>query len=285
MKYLSKSTLTFLFILLSGNTLASEIRHQAFESETLQREYVYNVYLPDGYQNSGLDYPVLYLLHGASGTEDSWVGAGNIQEKTDQLIAAGSIQPLIIVIPADPNFWWADTKAESARTAFTEDLMPHVEKNFRTIEQREGRVIGGYSAGGFGTVNLVLTPPELFAAAAPLSPAVYLPVPPATSSAKRQDIFLTDGEFDAGLWESLNWVTFFEAYKQKGIVVPFYINTGDHDRFDIAYHGAVFYQALREHQPDFTEFRVFDGDHNFAAWGGSVGDAMQYLNKFMAAPR
>jgi len=160
-----------------------------------------------------------------------------------------------------------------------------VEDNFRTIEEREGRIISGYSAGGFGTVNLVLNNPELFAAAAPLSPAVYAPIPPQSSSATRQDIFLSDGEFDADVWRSINWVTFIASYKQKGIIVPFYINTGDHDRFDIAYHGAVFYQALREHQPDYTEFRVFDGDHNFAAWGGSIDEAMEYMNQFMAAPR
>ena len=272
-------------LLLIGVLQASEVRHLSFQSETLGREYVYNIYLPDGYQDSAVSYPVLYLLHGNLGTEDSWVGPGNIQQTTDRLIADESIEPLLIVIPADPKFWWADGPDELAMTALIKDLREQVEGQFRTIEGREGRAIAGYSAGGFGTANIALRYPQLFAAAAPLSPAVYTPVPPADSSATRQDTFLTDGEFDPARWEASNWVSFIDEYKASGIVVPFYINTGDHDRFDIAYHAAIFYQALREHQPEFAEFRVFDGDHNFAAWGGTVGLAMQYLSQFLAAPR
>ena len=275
----------FVTMLLAGVLQASEIRHMSFQSETLNREYVYNIYLPDGYQDSGLSYPVLYLLHGNLGTEDSWVGPGKIQQTTDQLIADGAIEPLLIVVPADPKFWWVDGPKELSMTALVKDLLGHVEGQFRTIEARNGRAIGGYSAGGFGTANIALKYPELFAAAAPLSPAVYTPVPPSDSSATSQDVFLTNGEFDPARWDSMNWVSFIEDYKSKGIIVPFYINTGDHDRFDIAYHAAVFYQALREYQPEYAEFRVFDGDHNFAAWGGTVGLAMQYLSGFLAAPQ
>ena len=282
-KWLIKGLL--LNLLLVGFLQASEIRHMSFQSQTLGRQYVYNIYLPAGYQDSGLDYPVLYLLHGNLGTEQSWVGAGNIQQTADQLIAAGTIEPLLIVIPADPKFWWADGPEEQSMTALIKDLRGQIEGQFRTIEGREGRAIAGYSAGGFGTANIALKYPELFAAAAPLSPAVYAPVPPADSSATRQDTFLTDGEFDPARWEAMNWVSFIDDYKAKGIIVPFYINTGDHDRFDIAFHAAVFYQALREYQPEYAEFRVFDGDHNFAAWGGTVGLAMEYLSGFLAAPR
>jgi len=278
-------SLFFLGLAVTGSLQSSEILHQSFHSSSLSRDYVYNIYLPDGYSESRLSYPVLYLLHGANGTEQSWVDAGAIQQTTDALIAAGSIKPLLIVIPADPNFWWADTHVEKARTAFVQDLMPEIEANFRTLAQRQGRAIAGYSAGGFGTTNLALNHPDLFAAAAALSPAVYTPVPPSTSSAIRQDIFLSAGEFDASLFESMNWVSFIDNYKQSNIVVPFYINTGDHDRFDIAYHAAVFYQQLREYQPEFVELRIFDGDHNFAAWGGSVGNAMQYLDQYLAEAR
>ena len=260
---------------------ASEINGAFFESKTLDRTYSYNVYLPDGYSTSGLNYPVLYLLHGASGTEHSWVGPGKIQHTADRLIAAGRIRAQIIVIPADPDFWWADSAHEASLTALTSDLIPPIDGKYRTLTVRDGRSIAGYSAGGFGTVNAALKYPELFAVAAPLSPAAYYPVPPASSSATRHPIFLSNGEFDADLWNSMNWVSFFDAYKATGIVVPFYINTGDHDRFDIAYHAAVFYQRLRQYQPQLVELRIFDGDHNFAAWGGSIGAAMIYMSKFL----
>lgn len=281
LKFLS----TAVFLLASVELIASDVVHKTFQSKTLDRSYVYNLYLPDGYQDSDLRYPVLYLLHGNLGTENSWVGPGNIQQTADELIAAGKIQPQIIVVPADPKFWWADAADDKSLTAFVHDLLPHIDASYRTLSSREGRVIGGYSAGGFGTVNIALQYPELFAAAAALSPAVYAPVPPGDSSAMRQDTFLTQGKFDPSLWESMNWVSFIDEYKSRGIIVPFYINTGDHDRFDIAYYAAVFYQALREHQPDYTELRIFDGDHNFAAWGATVGNAMEYMSQFLSPPQ
>jgi S-formylglutathione hydrolase FrmB len=274
-----------LSLLFATPLLASEVVHQGFPSATLHREYVFNIYLPEGYASSGLRYPVTYLLHGNLGTEESWVRNGHIAETADALIAAGKIPAQLIVVPADPKFWWADGAEEKALTAFIRDLVPYVDSHYRTLAQRDGRAIAGYSAGGFGTANIALQFPEMFAAAAPLSPAVYATVPPADSSATQQDTFLTDGKFDEALWRRNNWVSFIDSYREKGIVVPFYINTGDHDRFDIAYHATVFYMALRKFQPEFTELRIFDGDHNFAAWGGSVGDAMQYMARYLSAPQ
>ncbi len=278
------SWLSITLILLCPAAGASDIVHSAFSSNTLNRDYVYNIYLPDGYGSLALRYPVLYLLHGYLGTENSWVDRGKIQETADTLIQAGKIHPQIIVIPADPKSWWADSAEDKALTAFIADLVPHIDESYRTIANRDGRSIGGYSAGGFGAVNIALQHPQMFAAAASLSPAVYTPVPPDESSATRQDTFLTNGEFDPDSWASKNWVSFIDTYKARGILVPFYINAGDHDQLDIAYHAAVFYQALREHQPEHTELRIFDGGHNFAAWGTTVGNAMEYMSTYLSAP-
>lgn len=272
------------FLSLSSSVWAGTISQHSFDSATLQRPYVYSLYTPDGYESSGLQYPVLYLLHGNLGTEKSWVEQGNLQSTADALIAAGSIPAQLIVVPADPNFWWSDTATEMSRTALVADLIAHIDSSYRTLETREGRAIGGYSAGGFGAANAALQYPELFAVAAPLSPAVYAVVPPPTSSGRTTPIFHRDGQFDPALWQAATWTALIDEYKASGTVVPFYINSGDHDRFDIAYHATVFYQALRVHQPDHVELRIFDGDHNFAAWGGSLGDAMQYMAKYLAAP-
>lgn len=290
MRFLQQTLVNAVFtvtLLLMSSALWAEssLTHHSFESKTLDRSYVYNLYTPDGYETSGLHYPVLYLLHGASGTENSWVQQGGVQQTADALIRAGLIPAQLIVMPADPNFWWADSHAEAAQTALAGDLIPHIDASYRSLAVREGRAISGYSAGGFGATNAALKYPQLFAAAAALSPAVYNPVPPASSSATRIDIFQNDGEFDPELWASLNWVSVFDSYKNSGVIVPFYINSGDHDRFDIAYHAAGFFQTLREHQPELVELRIFDGDHDFAAWGGSLGDAMQYLGNFLSAPR
>jgi enterochelin esterase-like enzyme len=271
--------------LVTVHAIAGTVTHHSMESELLGRSLQYSLYTPDAYQHSEADFPVLYLLHGAAGNEHSWARQGNVQQTLDELIDSGSVPAMLVVMPADPNFWWADSHLEASQSALIFELIPHVDASFRTQASREGRLIAGYSAGGFGTANAALKYPELFAAAAPLSPAVYHPVPPVSSSATRISIFQTDGVFDPQRWQLLNWVSVFEQYKAKGIIVPFYVNSGDHDRFDIAYHAAAFYQALREHQPEQVELRIFDGDHDFAAWGGSFADALQYLAGVLAAAK
>lgn len=263
---------------------ASTVSEHSMQSAALSRALSYSLYIPDAYLEDVSEtrkFPVLYLLHGAAGNAGSWLRQGNIAVTADALIASGAIPPMLIVMPGDPNFWWADSHLEAAQTALITELIPHIDATLRTQAHKGGRLIAGYSAGGFGSVNAAMKYPELFAAAAPLSPAVYDPVPPASSSATRIEIFQKDGQFDAALWRSLNWVSVFDVYRNSGIIVPFYINSGDHDRFDIAYHAAAFYQALREHQPEAVELRIFDGDHDFAAWGGSVGDAMVYMAGFL----
>jgi enterochelin esterase-like enzyme len=264
---------------------ASEIKHQTFTSKTLGRDYAFNVYLPDGYHDSTQYYPVLYLLHGSVGSENDWVRRGHIQAIADNLVIQEKIPPMLIVMPGHSQSWWADGNDEAAETVLLKELFPYVEKNYRTINEREGRAVAGLSAGGFATVNLSLRFPQMFAAGAALSPAVYKDLPPETSSANRHKVFQIDAKLDPATWRRLNWPSFVDQYMAQDIVVPLYINSGDHDRLDIAYHAAYFYQYLRNHQPEHIEFRVVDGDHEWDVWAGTIGDTLQFIGKYIAAPK
>lgn len=82
----------------------SQIIHQSFSSETLGRDYNYNIYLPVEYKNSGEEYPVLYLLHGSGGNEYDWVQNGNVKKTADKLISKGVIPPSIIVMPGSKSW-------------------------------------------------------------------------------------------------------------------------------------------------------------------------------------
>lgn len=166
LKSLSQLLVAVVLCSLYSLTHAGTITHHSLESTLMSRTLVYSLYTPDAYQNSQTDFPVLYLLHGASGNENSWVGAGNIEATADALIASGAIPPMLIVMPADPNFWWADSHLVSSQTALITELIPHVDNSYRTHAERGGRLIAGYSAGGFGTTNAALKYPALFSAAA-----------------------------------------------------------------------------------------------------------------------
>jgi enterochelin esterase-like enzyme len=273
-----------LIIIFSTSTLASEIQQHKFKSKTLGRDYKFTVYFPDAYQDELKNFPVLYLLHGSVGSENDWVKRGHIQATSDNLVIKEKIPPMIIVMPGHSRSWWADGNDEAAETVLLKELFPYVEKNFRVNKNRDGRAVAGLSAGGFGTVNLTLRYPELFAAGAALSPAVYKDVPPETSSAYRHKVFQVDGKLDPDTWRELNWPSFVDQYMAKGTIVPLYINSGDHDRLDIAYHAAYFYQYLRNHQPKDIEFRVVDGDHEWDVWAGTIGDGLQFIGKYLKAP-
>ncbi|MFS4518163.1 alpha/beta hydrolase, partial [Delftia tsuruhatensis] len=171
----ASGTLAAAALLAGPAAQAGSIEAAEFKSATLQRSWTYNVYLPTGYDaQSRLRYPVMYLLHGNDGQRNDWPVKGNLLRTVDQLIQNGEIPPAIIVMPDAGTTWYVDLK-EPMETAFFQDLVPHVEKKYRTLTSRDGRVIGGLSMGGYGALRYVLKYPEKFQAAALLSPAIYNP--------------------------------------------------------------------------------------------------------------
>jgi enterochelin esterase-like enzyme len=264
---------------------AGEIRHESFASSLLGRDMPYVVYVPDGYETSRQWYPVLYLLHGAGGDEKAWSNRGHIAETADALIRKGEVPPALIVMPGCPNCWWVDGAKDKAETAFWAELVPAIAKRYRTIETREGRVIAGLSAGGYGAVRFALKYPDRLAAAAAFSPAVYSTTPPATSAARTQPPFLgADGNFSQAAWTARNYPQLTEHYFSQPFRVPMYLVSGDNDRLGIAFETALLFKTMYDQQPSMTELRIVDGDHNWAVWSNAIGDAMKYMFRFTTPP-
>nr|WP_276316512.1 alpha/beta hydrolase-fold protein [Halomonas flagellata] len=274
-----------LLIMLAGKALAGQVTHHRFHSETLGRDYPYTLYLPDGYPESGLEYPAVYLLHGSLGSDLDWVNRGALKEVADRLIRQGRIPPTVIVMPGSQS-WWVDGRNESARTAFFEDLLPHVEALWQVVPEREWRAVAGLSAGGYGTINFILERPELFAAAAALSPASYHPLPPVNSSAREHSAFLTpEGRFDADLWQRLNYPAHLDSYLAQEYVVPLYLSAGNLDAFDAVRHARKLQRALDEHQPGQVPLEVFRGGHSWRVWRASLPGALTFLFRYLQPPR
>lgn len=270
-----------LALLIAGPAPAGSIVTREFDSAVLQRTWAYNIYLPDGYDSHQWRYPVLYLLHGNGGTRNDWATLGAIQATADELIAAGEIPPALIVMPDAGTTWYVDRK-ERMQTAMFDDLLPDVAAHFRTVASRQGRLIGGLSMGGYGALRFVMLRPEMFAAAALLSPAIYDPEPPDDSSARRVGVFGAP-KYDSGVWRSLNYPSLWQAYLAKRTPVPMYINSGDDDNFLIESEAVKFYALLRANgQP--AELRIVDGAHAWSVWQSTIGDALRYIFRFAARP-
>jgi len=282
-------TIAVIVVLLSklpNIALAGEVTRHTFSSQLLKRDYAYTIYLPNGYQQQlNREYPAMYLLHGSNADENAWPRDGNLEKVMDDLIKAKRIPPAIVIMPGSLS-WWIDGHNEAAESAFFEDLIPHIEEKFRVIPEREGRALGGLSAGGYGTINFALKYPHMFCAGAAMSPASYSDLPPPGSSSYQHPAYLNkQGKFDANLWNKNNYPAFIDAYKSQSQIVPLYMNSGDHDSLDIAYHTAVLFQSLFKHQPSAIEFRVVDGAHEWKVWSQTLPEAIEYVFSYAAKPR
>jgi enterochelin esterase-like enzyme len=268
-------------LLVSLPSTAGVVVTREFDSPALQRKWTYAVYLPDGYDTSTLRYPVLYLLHGHGGGLYDWVNLGRIQQRADELIAHGDIPPAIIVMPDADSTWYVDRK-EKMETAMIRDLVGDAERTFRALRARDGRLVAGLSMGGYGALRFALKYPEMFAAAALLSPAIYDPEPPQSSGARKAGVFGAP-DFDPQVWKELNYPALWDAFLAKKIAVPMYIDSGDDDSLFIEAEATRLYSLLRKNgQP--AELRIVDGGHDWQVWESTIGDALRYIFRFSARP-
>jgi enterochelin esterase-like enzyme len=274
-----------LVLILGRPADAGELLHQAMPSGALQRELPYLIYLPDDYTSGNRRYPVLYLLHGAGGDESIWVERGTIKERADRLIASGAIPPAIIVMPGCPGAWWVDGAKDKAETAFWSELVPFIDKTYRTIDSRLARLVAGISAGGYGAVRYGLKYPDRLAAVAALSPAIYAVTPPVRSSARRDPAFLRpDGLFNQTLWTAENYPRLASRYFDQETRVPFYLVSADGDELGIAYETALLFKTISDQQPEQVELRIVDGKHDWSVWSTTLDDAMKYVFRFVPRP-
>lgn len=265
---------------LAPSTQAGEVLADEAPSTALGRPVKFTVYLPDAYKTGDSSYPVVYLLHGASGDENEWRTKGGAVETLDGLIKRGLMRPSVVVMPtAGRASWWADGAAEKAGTAIMNDLLPYVEARYRVQKERSGRAIGGLSMGGYGALNLSLRYPDKFCGAAVISPAIYDPLPPETSAARRTPQFTRNGQFDAETWKALNYPAALDSYRANPHRVPMWIVSGDHDYLGIAPMSASLYWRLYQIQPKQVELRVIDGDHEWLVFRDALPDALQYVDR------
>ncbi|MEZ5816980.1 MAG: alpha/beta hydrolase-fold protein [Hyphomicrobiaceae bacterium] len=263
----------------------STLTRESLPSATLGRAFPFMVYLPDGYQRGDLSYPVLYLLHGAGGDEMAWAKEGGIKATADRMIRNGEIPPTVIVMPGCRGCWWVDGAVDKAETAFWKDLVPAVQQRYRTIGGRDGCLIAGLSAGGYGAVRFAMRYPDRVAAIAALSPAVYADTPPAISSARVQPPFRRpDGSFDEAAWKARNYPSLIGGYFRQKQRVAFFLVSGDNDRFGIAFETMALFKDLWGRQPELAELRIVDGDHTWTIWSKSIENAMRYLYRHAARP-
>lgn len=253
----------------------------------------YAIYLPPGYEDSEVDYPSLYLLHGRGDTMAAWQ---HVSATLDTLISDGDIPPMIVVMPDAPwndrGSWYTDSSytgsaasgpGEQVETALTQDLVDHVDATYRTVSTREARAVGGYSMGGAGAVQMLLGHQDLFSAGLILSPAVYVPQPPADSSTRDYGAYgVGDALFDEARYTELAYPTAL-ADLDPTLPVHMFIAVGDDEwpnpdpadaLHDLDMEAHMLYTAARRAAGVTAELRVLDGGHDWDVWDAGFAEGI-----------
>jgi enterochelin esterase-like enzyme len=155
--------------------ISGSFREQSFHSLALDRDMSYYAYLPAGYGADTRRYPVLYMLHGGSGSKDEWPAYGLV-DTVNRLIASRDIRPLMVVFPQGDMGYWVNQANDGPRWGdyLAHDVVGRVDATFRTDAHRDHRAIGGLSMGGAGALQLAFNNPNLFRVVAAHSPSLHI---------------------------------------------------------------------------------------------------------------
>ncbi len=145
-------------------TKGTVVKDVSIQSKILDREMKYSLYLPAGYSGEK-QYPVLYLLHGYGGDQNDWWEHDDIADDADAMISAGEIPPMIIVTPDGATWMYIDNcygNSINYEQYFFQELIADVESRYSIRRNRQSRVIGGFSMGGYGALRYGVIHHELF---------------------------------------------------------------------------------------------------------------------------
>ncbi|MCX6858036.1 MAG: alpha/beta hydrolase-fold protein [Verrucomicrobia bacterium] len=144
---------------------APRVEFHTFDSKAAKAKVSYHLYTPEIYDTEKeRRFPVLYWLHGSGG---GLQGIAPVAAWFDAAIREGKIPPMLVVFPNGlASSMWCDSKdgAVPMETIVIKELLPHIDATARTIATREGRVVEGFSMGGYGGARLGFKYPQLFGA-------------------------------------------------------------------------------------------------------------------------
>ncbi len=251
------------------------------QSNILNMQRRYAIYLPPGYETSGRSYPVLYLLHGAGDDHTGWVQFGEVASITDKTIKEAKATDMIIVMP-DANsgkkgyFNSIDGKFRY-EDFFFDELIPFIEKNYRVRSEKRYRAIAGLSMGGGGTLIYALHKPEVFAAACPLSTGNGLQDIDATKAMyKKMNPAISDENIEAWCKKYNGFELVNKVAAEKVKAVRWYIDCGDDDvrsENNSKLHIAMNKKGIPH------EFRIRDGGHTWAYWRSALPEVLAFVTQ------
>lgn len=265
----------------TGRRATGRLLTDRAQSAVLGEPIELTVWLPPGYDDEpSRRYPSLYLLHGRGDSRRDWAEHVGL---LDELVGQGTVPPLVAVMPDAPwsgrASYYVDSRhtgpppGRPVETAFTQDLVGHVDATYRTRATGDARAVGGYSMGGAGALRFALAHRALFRAALVLSPAVYLPEPPADSSARTSGAFGVGAvRFDDARYAELGYPAVLATADER---LPLHLAVAAGDREPLASRQArLLCRALRDAPGVTVQWQRHPGGHDWDTWAPAFRHAL-----------
>lgn len=145
-----------------------------------------SVYLPPSYKiEKNRRYPVVYMLHGFTDSDDKWFGLVkhwiNLPEVINKALADGKTREMIVVMPNaftrfKGSMYSNSVTAGDWETFVTKELVAYIDSHYRTLPQPLSRGLAGHSMGGYGVMRLGMKSPDVYSSIYALSPCCMDPV-------------------------------------------------------------------------------------------------------------
>ncbi len=240
------------------NVPHGQIRSVNYYSDITKAWRRANVYTPPGYdQNPTKKYPVLYLQHGSGEDETGWATQGKMDFILDNLIAENKATPMIVVMErgyaTDPSKPVSTTGGQASNVfpeVLVKEVIPMIDKSFRTLTDRDSRAMAGLSMGGFQTFQTTMTNLDKFAYIGGFSGAGRLQ--PGADIKQLYD----------GAWSDPN------AFNKKMKVVYVSIGTKEPERMYTGVNG--FHQALEKAGIKHVYYESPGTSHEWQTWRRSL---------------
>jgi putative tributyrin esterase len=252
---------------------------EELNSRLMGRKMPYRVVLPTAYSaktETGRRFPVLYLLHGLTGRFDNWTSR-------TKLVDYSASYDLIIVTPEGDNGWYTDNLTKDGdkyESYIVKELIPEIDKLYRTLDRRDHRTIAGLSMGGYGAIKFGLKYPEMFYLVGSFSGAL------GAASITEKEIPGAVGRtieaiFGPGGSEVRKANDLFgivrRATPEKIKTFPFlYLDCGTED---FLFQNNRDFVALLLEKKVPHEFRQLPGGHNWNYWDAQVQEFLELTDK------
>lgn len=256
------------WLMMSAAVQAARVDTLQVRSEKMNRSIPVLVTVPENL-HAGEQLPVIYLLHGYSGNEKTWL---TLQPKLKEWADRDQI---LIVTPDGENSWYWDSPLDEKsqfETFVSKELVKYIDLNYPTRANRLSRGISGLSMGGHGALWLAIRHKDVFGAAASMSGGVDIrPFPKSWKMAEQ----IGEQAKNKSRWDAHTVMTQLDKIKNKDLALLF--DCGSDDFFfevNCKLHDELMKRGI------YHDFIVRPGKHNGPYWNNSVGYHWLFFKNF-----